>query len=887
MTVFTQVFNLSDNVKYMNYKIDTTPSGGGNALQFTKSADRKEYMHRFLEMITTDRDNQQIPSNKTLGWQRIDGADSSGDIFEDTVNVDPLNDSSSAVYGFIRAKTYDYSTTGHWKYVRFKLFERNEDNLSINQIDQTNGARYLSGNRVLVMRYDTYADFGVTAEDSAAVVDSINAGINSAEADGYGSTNLDAGTQRGSVYASANQHIGYDAAYNSANPLVNQDWNINNNTGNTTRVSYKRTLHGTAATSNSLPGSNTYNGFNATNSSRYFPNDGTNAAFIGNTSIGNYPLEIERKGQGLGYNFFQAMYGVNGFGDSDVGVKNSYGELKILLDGNGTMWGFGDQDRTGSNTDSASGTNGFKGVNATGADARYLAIFNTQHQDDNPEKIGPYNTILFAGEYKKEFGEPVSSGYLHNGIKFNAHNFLMNNGVATPPNYKIYEEAGWNTANANVNENDQPVSSTVVSNFNSLFTSKGNNIANSNTIGMRNTASYTDIGNNAVTQTAATNTNYNQLAGVGNWLMGLSMDKSAEAYASNRSRSMGQANDPEMQWRSKAVGNSNISNSTNNTYGAGTYAGSLGWEHDFGWIGNDGAQFALTEYPQRPSQALVGSVNTAEVIQEYDAYTTAATGRSALSATRMHMGYLGYVGHVNNRIAYSLNELFFGSRHSLFGHDDYTLTGNLSTYEPGTTSGTSNMANLGPSLPLVSDQADSPNGSAQDAINIQREYVQEFHPIANSQSQYSVYEPILSVGTLAGNGGGIEILNDVTNNSNVVFNNTNYVISGVNDDATSTTANLADDLYRYGNADYVFGNIRFSDQGQPGGVAKKRSAFALLGRTFGLKIFGPYQHDKYNFLDAVSVQLDDDGFYAVNPNNAVDHWIVPANTDQASFLFKK
>ena len=30
MTVFTQSFNLSDNVKYLNYKVDTTPSVGGN-----------------------------------------------------------------------------------------------------------------------------------------------------------------------------------------------------------------------------------------------------------------------------------------------------------------------------------------------------------------------------------------------------------------------------------------------------------------------------------------------------------------------------------------------------------------------------------------------------------------------------------------------------------------------------------------------------------------------------------------------------------------------------------------------------------------------------------------------------------------------------------------
>ena len=67
MTVFTQAFNLSDNVKYLNFKIDTTPSGGGNATQKTTLTDRKEFMHKLQEFITTDIDNQQIPINKTLG----------------------------------------------------------------------------------------------------------------------------------------------------------------------------------------------------------------------------------------------------------------------------------------------------------------------------------------------------------------------------------------------------------------------------------------------------------------------------------------------------------------------------------------------------------------------------------------------------------------------------------------------------------------------------------------------------------------------------------------------------------------------------------------------------------------------------------------------------
>ena len=872
MTVFTQVFNLSNNVKYMNYKIDTTPAGGGNALEFTKSVDRKEFMHRFLEMITTDRDNQQVPTNKTLGWQRIDGADSAGAILEDTTNVDPLNDSSSAVYGFIRAKTYDYSTSGHWKYVRFKLFERHEDSLGINQIDQTNGARYLSGDRVLVLRYDTYADFGVTAEDSAAVVDSINAGVNPAEADGYGSTDLDAGLKRGKTYATQNTHQGYTAAYNSSNRLVNDDMSVADNTGNNNTLRWKKSIW-----SNSVPG---YNNYNAANQSRFYPWSDTynQTTWSNNTNIGHWPMEIERKGYGLGYNFHPLYYGVNGFGDSDLSPKNSYGELKIILDGNGTMWGFGDQDRTGSNTDSASGTNGFKGVNATGADARYLAIFNTQHQDDNPEKTGPYNTILFAGEYKKEFGEPVSTGYLHNGIKLNAHNFLMNNGLATPPNFKWRESAYWDNNASNRSANSGPVSQYYSHSFQTNFTANtNNNVAVDDAAGQYSNTGITG-GDNANTQSAYLTNSTNQTFASGNDLMGI-----GHQHAMNRSSSMGHAGDPEMYWRGRTIGNNTDVNSNTNTYGGSTPHGGTAASQRYNWLGFDGSQFCLTEYPQRTTTTLTGTINTRESIQEYDNYTTAASGRSNLSATRLHMGYLGYVGHLNSTTCYSLNELFFGSKHGLFGDKADHHLGALSSYLPGQPSIVGRMAGMGSSIPLVSDFADSPGGNSPDTINNEREFVQEFHPIANSQTQYSVYEPILSVGTLKMNGGGLQ---SVQNHEDMNINSNNNVFN-ISDISNSGSTGY---LIRYGGSqgdNYLTGNMNAGEAGTPGGTAKKRSAFALLGRTFGLKLFGPYRHDKYNFLDAVSVQLDNDGFYAVNPNNAVDHWIVPANTDQVSFLFKK
>ena len=38
---------------------------------------------------------------------------------------------------------------------------------------------------------------------------------------------------------------------------------------------------------------------------------------------------------------------------------------------------------------------------------------------------------------------------------------------------------------------------------------------------------------------------------------------------------------------------------------------------------------------------------------------------------------------------------------------------------------------------------------------------------------------------------------------------------------------------------------------------------------------------------SVSIQTDDDGFYAVNPTNSVEHWVVPMNHTQAALLLKK
>lgn len=863
-TVFTQIYNLSDNVKYMNFKVDTTPSGGGNPTGSSSLADRQELMHRIQEMISTERDDTASGAiNKTLGWQRIDGADSAGEILN---NADGVNTGGNAAYGFLRAKCYDYSTSGHWKYLRLKLFERQEFDL-FDGLGNGRGNRYLSSNNIMVLRYDLYSDWpGITAEDSAAVVDSINGGSNSAEADGYGSTDLDAGTLRGAEYGNSLVPIGFSAAYNSPAGIVNAHINPGGN------HSRRFVIYGKGSANNNLSYPN----------SQVFGNQEQPSGSTQSTNVGLYPYgNNSAKGYGFSHNFFPFYFGVNGFGDSDLSIKNSYGELKLIIDGNGTFWGFGDQDNVGAGgVDSNSGTNGERGVNHTGAEARYLYMFNTQHQDDNPEKLNVYNTGLFAGEYKKEFGEAVSSGTLHNGIKFNAHNLIMNNGLATPPNYKILER--YNFA-GNASDN---TSGTV--NLSNTSFMRNYNSADNNT----NNTHYSYAGGTNVNQTSVSGDNQNTAVtnntnwGIhfsGNSVMGSAMlGTQTGGPQSNRSQSVGSFQDDpansnrsirdydNISWKSRNIGNNTISNSANNTYGAGQAAGA-DRDNFLQWLGNDGAQFALTEYPVRSntsSWSSGGNNNQSyqEQIQKYNDYIAPASGREHLSATRMHMGYLGYVGHINKSTAYSLNELFFGARHGLFGDDGDEILGSLSAYEIGQPARIGRLGTIGSSIPLVADYYDSSGGNIQDATSIGRHYVEEFHPIANSQTQYSVYEPVLSIGLLR-------------TADNRTARSTNWNYNFTNDANNGSVRNSNYPLYSA-----EFYNV---EGGTPGGGNKARSAFAMLGRTFGLKIFGPYEHDKYNFLDAVSIQLDDDDFYAVNPNNQRDHWVVPANTDQVAFLFKK
>ena len=287
------------------------------------------------------------------------------------------------------------------------------------------------------------------------------------------------------------------------------------------------------------------------------------------------------------------------------------------------------------------------------------------------------------------------------------------------------------------------------------------------------------------------------------------------------------------------------------------------------WLGADGAQFALTEYPTRTTTTLRGTINRSESVQTYDGYITPASGREYLSATRLHMGWLGYVGHQNKHTCFSLNELFFGSRHGLFGDDDMAVLGSLSEHTPGDPGAPGRVATYGASIPMVSAYLDSAMGNTIDTADANREAWQEFHPTPENLNQYSVYEPIISVGTMRLHGGGIHQhahpSNGVTNQAGI----NNLYVDNANQYSQSSNF------------------LMYGEYGNPGGTSKKQSAFAMLGRTYGLKIFGPYSPHKYNYLDQVSIQLDDDGFYAVNPSNSVAHWVLPMNCTQAAILIKK
>jgi len=876
MTVLSSTFNLSDNVKYINFKIDTTPSGGGAVTSTTTLSDRKSLMHIIQRAISTEIDETAVsPTSNHLGWQRFDGADSAGDVVHD-----PVGDNDSAVYGFLRARCYDYDTSGHYKYLKLKMFERDEKTLPANEFnDLSRGPRYSSSDNVLVLRYEMYSDWdanlltnmldsSVTHSTSWTADSAIAAGSGLAEADGFGKMD-------GSIAYEANSWQWNAARFGTQNHGANLDvWNTIYNDAN--------------FDVNSAAGG-------------IYPKDGSR----GNSSY---------------YDVFYDRYGQTGFGHADLSVKNSYNELKFLIDGHSTLWLFGDQASSAANVNAASGTETHNGVDSN-ADARYLIMHNTQHQDDDPEKTSEYNTILFASEYKKEFGEAAPSGqYIHNGLKTNLNSLLMHNGVATPPNYFVQEKITNNSGSITVSANQLSLGNLSFSSEDgNAFFETNNNVTAGNLTSAEHfysSSNYTndvqdfalnpepdvyelDAGFSANYRKDNDNTTVNFAADSyngtyandgnyvnvttaephGNILMGHSNITNISFTSGTGLGTIENASLSNV--RSHTLGNHLPVNTRTNDYGGSSYQG---WDNttatngtnvivagghlgrEMMWVGADGAQFALTEYPTRSTSTLRGEINNYESMQTFDGYDTPSSGREYLSATRLHMGWLGYVGHLNKFTSYSLNELFFGSRHGLFGDDGSEVQGSLSEYIPGDPDAAGRVSTYGPSIPLTAAYVDSADGNTIDAADASRESFQEFHPTPEVQTSYSVYEPILSVGTMRMHGGGSIESQDI--GATTTAGDTNFY---ANNETDPIAANHAP----------------FGEFGNPGGTAKKQSAFAMLGRTYGLKIFGPYTPNKYNYLDTVSIQLDDDGFYAVNPSNSVEHWVLPMNNAQCSLLVKK
>lgn len=931
MTILSSTFNLSNNVKYINAKVDTTPSGGGALTGTASTQDKKDLMHVILRAISTNIDDTASnPKSKTLGWQRFGSEDSAGDVVQGTAAT--FDDGS--VYGFLRARCYDYgdtartggATNDHYKYLRLRLFERDDTTLPANEFDSADRsvARYATSNNVLVLRWDMYSDWNSAVltnmlDSSGAYNDSdaINGGVGIADADGFGKSSGD---------------LAYEAE--------NEAWNFTRFGGNNKINKFVNSNNGTTKASGNDP-----------------------IIASRNNTNGEYP-----RGNSILYDMYYDRYGQTGFGHSDVSYKVQHQELTFNIDGNFTMWLFGDQDNVGTNLDSLSANaiaadRAYQQVDSS-APARYLCMFATQMQDQDPELNGPYNTVLMATEYKKEFGEAApTNDFIHNGTVFTANSLLMNNGMATPNSFNAlegYSVGQGNNTNTGTIQTFNAGSSTAVHQTGPLqhgtkFRNTDGGMTNNNsTTNIRdqldggqvafnnsnsavnmlepnahlprdfqdtNTVGYGQHGDNVNTLSNVMSTNADNNARVersGNILMGLSNshhseDTSNVTNQTRRNASYGVAsNSSHSNVRDRNLGNYKVQNNTGaktNAHGGSTYAdwdnntnGARGINADANasnlaydgtglsaakeirWYGADGAQFMLTEYPAREAGAstLRGDTNsdnqaleTAESINTFNAYGTPQSGREYLAATRLHMGWLGYVGHQNSQTCYSLNEIFFGSRHGLFG-DNKGLQpiGALSEHIPGK-SDLGRPISYGSSIPMVNNMLDNSGADVTENEDKPREMFEEFHPTPEQQVNYSVYEPILSVGTSKLSAGGIYsgfvdggAYRTHANDNNTFFANTNGSF-------TSTSSNSPAHI------DLI------AEMGNPGGTAKKLSAFAMLGRCFGMKIFGPYRHHKYNYLDAVSIQVDDDGFYAVNPTNSVEHWIVPMNHTQCALLLKK
>jgi len=92
------------------------------------------------------------------------------------------------------------------------------------------------------------------------------------------------------------------------------------------------------------------------------------------------------------------------------------------------------------------------------------------------------------------------------------------------------------------------------------------------------------------------------------------------------------------------------------------------------------------------------------------------------------------------------------------------------------------------------------------------------------------------------------------------------------------------------------GDLRFSmvepllscgtSNGNPHPYAPVNYKFSVLGKMFDFKIFGPYDTDKYSFLDSISVPCDSDNFYQEGGTDT-EFWFIPYMDNRVAFLMPK
>lgn len=213
--------------------------------------------------------------------------------------------------------------------------------------------------------------------------------------------------------------------------------------------------------------------------------------------------------------------------------------------------------------------------------------------------------------------------------------------------------------------------------------------------------------------------------------------------------------------------------------------GGMRFSHGVGY-----SQFSLTECP---------AVSTP--IDAFSRNISAPAAGGAQFTTRLLMGYYGYIGHQSYLSSCSINTFWRGASNNI----------NV---------GTTTIAGVAVHNQGANNFPFSAQGTYYTALNS----LQEFSPVS-STLKYTIYEPVLSCGTL----------------------------NGIITSATSTFSNAAQSAY-------------------PGPQYK----FSVLGKIYDFKLFGPYTSEKYTFLDSMTIPCDAEGFYQEGGVDK-DFWMIPTS----------